>query len=179
MNKSKKKTINIYSPHPVVECYARIKKSLPKSPRFSLMPPDTPLSGFISPENFVITKKIPNMSIPKTVPAVDMFQTMLKASFKTYKDGTLIQGKMGPNLIAKYVLSICFSFMLTIPVFFLFSPFFESKTTMVSGFLMIAAFLILSTAFIYIFEKLSWFYSRGESDFLKNFLIDLLDAEEI
>ena len=165
MNKSKKKTINIYSPHPAKECYSRIKDSLPSDPRFSLMPPKTSISGFICPENFAITKKIPNNSIFKTVSDVNMLQTILRASFNTYEGGTLIHGKMGIHPFVKYILSLCFAFFFTIPIYFLFLPFLESKTTMVSSVLITIAFLIFMVALTLIFEKLSWYYSQGESDF--------------
>jgi hypothetical protein len=171
MSKSGNQKIILRSSCSPEECYKRLKASVDTS--FFMRDTSKKVIGAVSRSSFWFRKRISYRN---------SFQTVLKASLKQAVNGTELTVTTGLYPTTKWfmifwlgivVLVAVFQLSLTVASFFIKEA--PKDIGSIIGKLIPVALAIAGFAIL----KFGRYLARNESDFLKAFLIDLLEAQEV
>ena len=169
--KSHTKRYIFRSPHPVEECYRRFNESV-----------DTSLFSYFSSKQFAGKVSTKCISVMKRDCYLNSFRPVLRASLHPNTGGTDIISTIGLHPFVKVFLFIWFGLLFiiggTMFVRSFLSFFLESYPIDVGSIMgiLIPPNIALFGVILLIFGK---YLARNEFDEIKQFITDLLDAEEI
>ena len=170
MKNSKGITLNLRSPLSLNECYQRLKDSVDNS-LFSQFG-SKPIAGKITRTS---------INIRKVIRYRNSFQIMLKASLKEDSGGTIITGTFGLHTFVKAFMYFWFGFIVlfggvfwivVVGAHILSGKLPQGEAWM--GVLIPPALVVFGIGLL----KLGKHLSKDEHSFIKDFLINLLDAKE-
>jgi hypothetical protein len=164
------KTI-FHSPHPIEECYRRLKEAV-----------DTSLFPYFSSKQVAGRVSKRSISIRKRIYYRNSFQAVLRASLKPSPSGTEIISTVSLHPFVKIFMFIWFGGLIMIGgIIFVIalSSYFKENSLKDIGSIMWILIPPGMAIFGIALLKFGKYLARDESKVLKRFLIDLLDAEEI
>lgn len=159
------------SPHRIEECHRRIKESVDTSffPYF----PSEEVVGKISKHSF---------SLKRRLSYSNLFQTVMQGSLKPSINGTNIILTLGLHPFVKIFMCVCFGGLIIIECVILikmltsfFTGNFALNRDSIAGVLFPPGMAVFMLVFIIFGKDLA----HDDSKLLKEFLVELIDAEEI
>jgi len=160
--------LNLLSPYSIDECYRRLADAVDKNPGSYFS--SNPVVGKIIKTHIKIKKNLKNNKY-------NSFQRILNALIEKHAKGTIIKGCFGIPDASKYFMYFWFCFIISLSIINVIAFIDGSQKTKFSWiFALINIGMLIHGVILVKFGK---FISRNEQAFLKKFLMELLDAEEI
>ena len=165
-----KQTITLISPHSAEECRRRLRENITSSwiPALS----DKKLAGSVYTKSFEIRKKIDYQN---------SFQIYLSGSFKPDQNGTIITGELDNLPFLRVFKYLWFGFLTLVEaivgvpaLIFIFKNGIRNNGDTLMAFL-VPTFMILFGIVLFVVGPT---LAAGEPEFIKGFLMELLDARE-
>lgn len=165
-----KQTITLISPHPVDECRRRLKENV--SSAWITIFSDKKLAGSVYANSFEIRKKIDYQN---------SFQIFLFGTFQSDQNGTIISGKFDRRPSLKLFKYLWVGFLTLIEIvagipalIFIIKNGIRNSGDALMAFFVPTFLILLGIVLLFVVPKLA----DDEPEFIKNFLMQLLDAQE-